>query len=283
MSGRLFAFVLMPFDEAFDDIYELGVKAAAESLGITAQRVDEQVFHQETMLARIYDQIEAADIVIADMSGRNPNVFYEVGYAHAKEKTCILLTSRAEDIPFDLKHHRHIIYGSSIAELKRKLLKDLEYVKRRALEAAQAIAISVGTPSCTLMRLSHSAEAHLTLTFDLYNKTDHASPEIDAIYLYTEPGWIYSMDKQECLSTNSDVDAFGTRHLIRAPIRRLQKRNGWAQIKIEGSKTLKYATTGEPIQEQYAVQGRSMLRVITPIKTIDYNVEVNADCKEGPF
>jgi nucleoside 2-deoxyribosyltransferase len=49
------------------------------------------------ILERIYNQIEAADLVIVDMSGRNPDVFYEVGYCHAKAKLCILLTQSADE------------------------------------------------------------------------------------------------------------------------------------------------------------------------------------------
>ena len=45
------------------------------------------------------------------MTGMNPNVFYEVGYAHALNKRVILLTETAEDIPFDLKHTPHVVYA----------------------------------------------------------------------------------------------------------------------------------------------------------------------------
>lgn len=110
MSDSHFAFVLMPFSSPFDDVYKLGIKEPLESLDIRTERVDEQTFHKETILERIYNHINAADFIVADMTGRNPNVFYEVGYAHAKKKTCILLTSSADDIPFDLKQHRHIVY-----------------------------------------------------------------------------------------------------------------------------------------------------------------------------
>ena len=48
------------------------------------------------------------------MTGRNPNVFYETGYAHALGKHVILLTQEAKDIPFDLKHYQHIIYAKRI-------------------------------------------------------------------------------------------------------------------------------------------------------------------------
>jgi nucleoside 2-deoxyribosyltransferase len=77
-----FAFVLMPFDKEFNDIYRFGIKGAADDVGAYAERVDEQIF-SEGILDRSFNQISKADVVVADMTGRNPNVFYEVGYAHA--------------------------------------------------------------------------------------------------------------------------------------------------------------------------------------------------------
>ena len=94
-----FVFVLMPFDSSFDDIYNLGISAACKEAGAYCERVDEQVF-EERILERIYNQIATAHIIIADMTGRNPNVFYETGYAHALGQRTILLTKKAEDIPF---------------------------------------------------------------------------------------------------------------------------------------------------------------------------------------
>ncbi|MDQ3818776.1 MAG: nucleoside 2-deoxyribosyltransferase, partial [Acidobacteriota bacterium] len=90
-APKPFIFVLMPFDEQFSDIYKFGIKGAADDVGAYAERVDEQIF-TEGILDRIFNQISKADIVVADMTGRNPNVFYEVGYAHALGKKVILLT-----------------------------------------------------------------------------------------------------------------------------------------------------------------------------------------------
>src|SRR5665647_1597328 len=113
-------FVMMPFDNDFDDIYKLGIKQSCIDAGSYCERVDEQIFN-ESILERIYNQISKADIVIADMTNLNPNVFYEVGYAHALGKTTILLTKNSEDIPFDLKHYPHIIYNNKITQLKEEL------------------------------------------------------------------------------------------------------------------------------------------------------------------
>lgn len=128
-TTETFRFVLMPFDKAFHDIYRLGIKdAVAQFDDMVAERVDEQIY-REGILERIYRQIEVADIIIADMSGQNPNVFYEVGYAHSKQKLCILLTANADDIPFDLKHQRHIVYGKSILTLRREFEREIEWAR----------------------------------------------------------------------------------------------------------------------------------------------------------
>jgi hypothetical protein len=115
-----FVFVLMPFSDEFSDIYELGIKTACQSAGAYCERVDEQIF-VGNILDRIYNQISKADLIVADMTGRSPNVFYEVGYAHALNKMVILLTKDANDIPFDLKHYPHIVYSGKIQYLIAEL------------------------------------------------------------------------------------------------------------------------------------------------------------------
>ncbi len=127
-----FVFVLMPFDKKFNDVYQLGIKKACDETGAYAERIDEQIF-KESILQRIYNQIDKADVIISDMTGRNPNVFYETGYAHALGKNVILLTQNADDIPFDLKHYPHIIYGGVITELIPQLEKRVKW----AIEHAQ--------------------------------------------------------------------------------------------------------------------------------------------------
>lgn len=128
-SPPYFCFVLMPFDEQFDDIYNFGIKAACKEANAYCERVDEQIFEETSILARIYNQIANADLIIADMTGRNPNVFYEVGYAHALNKPTVLLTQNAKDIPFDLKHYPFIVYNGKIGNLKPELTKRIEWFR----------------------------------------------------------------------------------------------------------------------------------------------------------
>jgi hypothetical protein len=123
---KFFVFVLMPFADRYADVYELGIKAACKEADAYCERVDE-TFFQEGILDRIYNQIAKADAIVALMTDRNPNVFYEVGYAHALGKRVGLLTSTAEDIPFDLKHYPAIVYGGRIGELKSRLRNWIEW------------------------------------------------------------------------------------------------------------------------------------------------------------
>jgi hypothetical protein len=133
-----FVFVLMPFAKEFDDLYQLGIKACCTEAGAYCERVDETYF-EEGIVSRIYNQISKADIIVAEMTGRNPNVFYEVGYAHALGKRVILLTATAQDIPFDLTHYSHVVHGGRIVDLKAMLKKRIEWcIAHPARSLAQA-------------------------------------------------------------------------------------------------------------------------------------------------
>lgn len=114
------AFVLMPFSDEFGDLYELGIRAACEAANVDCERVDEKVF-QDLIISKIYQEIANCDVIIADVTGRNPNVFYELGYAHALHKKTIILVSSASEIPFDLTMHQHIIYNGSIRNVRNRL------------------------------------------------------------------------------------------------------------------------------------------------------------------
>jgi hypothetical protein len=107
-ARKIFVFVVMPFSDEYKNVYEFAIKNACKKCNIFCQRLDEQIF-TENMLNQIYIQLYKADFIIADMSDRNQNVFYEVGYAHELNKNIILMTNNFEDIPFDFKQYQHII------------------------------------------------------------------------------------------------------------------------------------------------------------------------------
>jgi hypothetical protein len=116
-------FVIMPFAEAFDDVYELGIKASVEALGWECQRADE-IIHNRDIMCQVCQGIRQARLVIADLTGQNANVFYELGMAHALEKDVILLAQDVGDVPFDLRPMNIIAYDT-ILPLRQRLTETL--------------------------------------------------------------------------------------------------------------------------------------------------------------
>lgn len=119
-------FVIMPFGNPDKDsqqarkldlIYTQWIKPTVESINIPSlgderiacHRADKQ-FRPEEIITHIIENLVTADIVIADLSGRNPNVFYELGVRHAVNNNTILIAENLDDVPFDLRGLRTIVY-----------------------------------------------------------------------------------------------------------------------------------------------------------------------------
>ena len=111
-------FVLMPFEDKYKSVYADIIKPVAAKLGLEAKRADD-FFGSSPIINRIWEHINRARIIIADLSGRNANVFYEVGLSHAVGKDVILLTRDMADVPFDLRHLRCIVYEDNLAGAKK--------------------------------------------------------------------------------------------------------------------------------------------------------------------
>jgi hypothetical protein len=278
---NIFAFVLIPFNDAFEDIYKLGIKEAAKQVDLVAERLDEQMF-REGMLDRIYRQIDAADIIIADMSTKNPNVFYEVGYAHAKDKLCILLTSNGDDIPFDLKHRRHIVYDNSISYLKDELVKHLEWAKSE-IENIRKSQIRIEMRSSASLETSANwAECSVWFTFDFFNDSSKPSAEIDAVYLYSGNDWSLKLSDKECPVIKSDVAPYSHRCFITPPVSRLQS-NSWAQMSLSGKRIVATKWHGDEIRDNYRINGTVLLRLMTNNGIFDYEFNLNLVAEKLPF
>lgn len=279
-----FAFVLMPFDAAFDDIYKLGIQATAHDKGVVAERVDEQIF-SETMLERIYHQIDTADFIIADMTGKNPNVFYEVGYAHAKGKLCTLVTQDANDIPFDLRHHRHLVYGGSIQTLKRLLATEIDWLLsevERKRSALLEVTLRSAIGNLTKSDWRHVGEAELHI--DLQNGPGKRPAEIEAIYLHTGKGWTYYQNGEECPSTTSTLNDYTMRHFLKPPLARLSP-GSWAQIRAVGKRTLwnKFGQGAAIPQDTYRIVGHATVEITTAEGTMRQLLNLEVDFDDIPF
>lgn len=100
--------MMMPFSGVFDRVHRT-VKAAIEPEGFECRRADDFWMHAHIM-QDIIELICTSQVVICDLSGKNPNVFYEAGIAHTLGKEVILITQNMDDVPFDLRSLRYITY-----------------------------------------------------------------------------------------------------------------------------------------------------------------------------
>ncbi len=91
-------------------------------------------------------QIEKAKLLLADLSGKNPNVFYELGLAHALEKPVVLVSSNQDDVPFDLRHIRVILYDQTDPFWGQKLIDKLADNLRSALADPEEAIFRVEEP-----------------------------------------------------------------------------------------------------------------------------------------
>ena len=104
-------FVLMPFEREPETIYENVLEPVITSLKYKVSKSDKNL-KSGVVIEQIWESIKKASLIVADVSGRNPNVFLELGYAMALEKKIIIITRSKDDIPFDIKHIRYFEYGS---------------------------------------------------------------------------------------------------------------------------------------------------------------------------
>ena len=109
--------VMMPFQAEFNAVYS-ALQAAASSVGLRCVRADD-FWEHHAIIQDIVSLIARARIVICDCSGRNPNVFYEAGIAHALGKEVMLIAQSETDVPFDLRHLRYIRYLNNSEGLMR--------------------------------------------------------------------------------------------------------------------------------------------------------------------
>ncbi len=117
-------FILMPFAEPFNRLYQEKIKPTLEALNLRVMRADD-LFTPTPIIEDIWEFINKARLIVADVTGRNPNVFYELGIAHTVGKDTIILTQNKNDIPFDISHIRHIKYADN-SEGWKKLQRNLK-------------------------------------------------------------------------------------------------------------------------------------------------------------
>jgi hypothetical protein len=120
-------FVAMPFGKELVDEYHYGIQGPVHASGFLCERIDQEIFTGD-ILEHIKKKIETATLVIAELSGANPNVYLEVGYAWGRERPTILLAKDTKELGFDVRGQRVLIY-SNAKELEEVLARELEVLK----------------------------------------------------------------------------------------------------------------------------------------------------------
>jgi hypothetical protein len=115
-------FVMQPFGGTLGGYYDSIFRPAIEQAGLAAVRADAEIFGTGKIMDQIWRGIRAAKVLVAELTSKNPNVFYELGLAHALEKPVVLVSSNQEDVPFDLRHIRVILYDQADPFWGQKLI-----------------------------------------------------------------------------------------------------------------------------------------------------------------
>jgi hypothetical protein len=117
-------FVAMPFREDMEDVYEYAIKRSVNDAGFICERTDLSAFTGE-ILERVKSRIKSSALVVAELTGANPNVYLEVGFAWGCGVPTMLLARDAEELKFDVQGQRCLYY---------KRIKDLEKLLREELQ-----------------------------------------------------------------------------------------------------------------------------------------------------
>jgi hypothetical protein len=125
-------FTIMPFGGWFDTYYESIYRPAIEAAGLVPRRADD-LYRPSAIVHDIWTLTKTATIVLAELSGKNPNVFYELGLAHAIARPAILVTQTMDDVPFDLRALRVIVYDRNRPDWGADLKNSIEASIREVL------------------------------------------------------------------------------------------------------------------------------------------------------
>jgi hypothetical protein len=117
----------MPYRDYLNSIYQEYIKKPLTILGHQVRRADD-ISKSTNILSDFLELLRRSDIIIADLTERNPNVFYELGIAHQKEKWVIQICQEGEKIPIDLSQIRTIFYKNTPEGLKGLTEKLIMYI-----------------------------------------------------------------------------------------------------------------------------------------------------------
>lgn len=139
-------FVIMPFANEFDSVYQKLIKKPLEEKNHVINRADDVSSHQ-SIPKTIIQNISNADLVIADLTAQNPNVYYELGISHTLNKPTIHIIQDFDDLGFDIKSYNAIKYSrlfDEAPELTNKILEIIERAEQGAYNFSNPVSDSLG-------------------------------------------------------------------------------------------------------------------------------------------
>lgn len=173
-------FVLMPFKEPFNAYFSKIILPAIEDCGLYAVRGD-SLFRPSTIMDDVWGGIRASKVLIAELTERNPNVFYELGLAHALSKPVILISQSMDDVPFDLRSIRVILYDKDDPDWGAGLKKSISAAIRQSIEHPQsAIPSTFKIP----VNVTVPEESEVLL------RLDRLEQQIQRAVVSVEPSWV---------------------------------------------------------------------------------------------
>lgn len=128
-------FMLSPFGEPFDSYYREVIQPELLRHGHEVFRANDS-YTPGVILQDIFQEILDADVVLADITRENPNVFYELGIAHSYGKQVVMIAQSTANLPFDVSHMRVLRYHHESADTARSTITDIARAIEEALDPA---------------------------------------------------------------------------------------------------------------------------------------------------
>jgi len=136
-------FVMQPFADPYGGYYETIFKPAIEQAGIAPVRADNEIFGAGKVVDQVWRGIRQAKVLLAELTTRNANVYYELGLAHALGKPVVLIAAKGEDVPFDVSHIRVVYYDVNDPFWGEKLINKIAENIRSALTNPEEAVLNI--------------------------------------------------------------------------------------------------------------------------------------------
>jgi hypothetical protein len=198
----------MPFGNWFDDYYESIYVPAIKSSDLNPRRADD-LYRPSAIVHDIWAMTQEAKVILADLSNKNPNVFYELGLAHAIAKPVILVTASMEDVPFDLRSLRVLLYDKNDPDwgdvLKHKITRAIREILATPMEAVLPAFLKV-KKSADKKSISKEGKELISLR-----------QELDIMKLQMQNGPRSRIRPRKLLDNAVDAENFAERYLKKYP------------------------------------------------------------------